>query len=395
MQIEALRQAQLALEESRDEYANLFDFAPVGYLTLDDIGLISRINLTAASLLGNERTNLLNRRFDLFVDEADRQRWQSHFANALKQDGATPIEVMLTQGASLFVAVRIDCLRHGDVTESSTLRIALIDISTRRHAEEALRLSVARECARQEELELVRQQLFHKDKMATISALAAAVAHEINNPLTAIVGLAQAMLDEDVAPDSSKQGTSRPQLIMNQAQRVIRITRQISEFSVPQSQEPELTDINGLVRSTCHFVSYDRRFQRIEIRQELDRTLPAAHVIADHVVQILMNLLINAADALENCSGECPTINVRTERRNGGLRIAISDNGCGITAENLGKVLTKHFTTKAPGRGSGLGLGLCRSLIESAGGAISIESHGNQGTTVAIILPNQEKGLAP
>jgi len=239
---------------------------------------------------------------------------------------------------------------------------------------------------RETQIELGRQQKFHKDKMAAVGSLAAAVAHEINNPLSAIVGVAQAMIDGECEPGCGRQGC-HPKLIMEQAGRVMQITRQIGEFSVPQSPEPELIDINGLVRSTCNFVGFDRRFRRLELVQQLDHNLPAVHAVADHVVQVLMNLLINAADSFENYLDRQPLITVTTQMRDGAVRIAVSDNGCGITPENMDKVFIEHFTTKAPGRGSGLGLALCRSLICSAGGDIKIDSHVGKGTTVEITLP--------
>lgn len=238
------------------------------------------------------------------------------------------------------------------------------------------------------QIELSRQQRFHKDKMSAVGSLAAAVAHEINNPLSAIVGVAQAMMDDDGDAVGSKKGSvCHPQLIIEQAKRVMQITRQIGEISVPQSHQPELIDINGLVRNTCHFVSFDRRFRRLELVQSLDHSLPAVLAVADHVVQVLMNLLINAADALEHCTDRRRLISVSTQVRDGKARIAVADNGCGIAPENIDQVFVEHFTTKAPGRGSGLGLSLCRALIYSADGDMTLESRVDEGTTVTIMLP--------
>lgn len=246
---------------------------------------------------------------------------------------------------------------------------------------------------RETQLELSRQQQFHKEKMAAIGSLATSVAHEINNPLAAIVGIAQAMADELEGRDGNRASAScHPEMILEQARRVMQITRQIGEFSVPQSQEPELTDINGLVRSTCKFVAFDHRFRQLELVTRLDPALPAVHVVADRIVQVLMNLLINAADALESCTDTPPRISVATELRDGSVRIAVSDNGCGIVPANLDKVFMEHFTTKPPGRGYGLGLALCRSLISDAGGDITIESRVGEGTTVAIRLPLPLRG---
>ncbi|HEX5804040.1 MAG TPA: histidine kinase dimerization/phospho-acceptor domain-containing protein, partial [Azospira sp.] len=120
------------------------------------------------------------------------------------------------------------------------------------------------------EIELARQQQFHKEKMAAVGSLAAAVAHEINNPLAAIVGVAQSMDDECRNESCALYGNvCHPEMILDQAKRVMQITRQISEFSVPQSPEPELLDLNGLMRSTCNFVSFDRRFRLLEVKLEL------------------------------------------------------------------------------------------------------------------------------
>ncbi|MCK9283265.1 MAG: ATP-binding protein [Rhodocyclaceae bacterium] len=237
------------------------------------------------------------------------------------------------------------------------------------------------------QIEIVRQQQFHKEKMAAVGSLAAAVAHEINNPLSAIVGIAQSMVGEHRDHGCGREGAAcRPDLVMEQARRVMQITRQIGEFSVPQSQEPDLVDINGLVRSTCNFVAFDRRIRRVELKQNLDTTLPAVHAVADHVVQVLMNLLINAADALENCADRQPSITVTTYQSDDSVSIEVVDNGCGIPPENIGLVFDEYFTTKPPSRGSGLGLALCRSLICGSGGDIKIRSRVNEGTTVTVIL---------
>ncbi|HEY6898174.1 MAG TPA: ATP-binding protein [Rhodocyclaceae bacterium] len=242
--------------------------------------------------------------------------------------------------------------------------------------------------ARELQIELGRQQQFHKEKMAAVGSLAAAVAHEINNPLSAIVGIAQTMVSEQGQRQCQAGGSGcRPEMVLEQARRVMQITRQIGEFSVPQSQEPELIDLNGLVRSTCNFVGFDRRFRRLELIQNFDRDLPAVNAVADHIVQVLMNLLLNAADALDTVSDRPPRITVATHFAGDHVTLAVRDNGAGIPPEILDKVFNEHFTTKAPGKGSGLGLALCRSLINSAGGQVAMDSTPGEGTVVTVTLP--------
>lgn len=176
-------------------------------------------------------------------------------------------------------------------------------------------------------------------------------------------------------------------MILDQARRVMQITRRISEFSVPQSQEAELLDVNGLLRSTCSFVAFDRRFRLLALQTEFDSDLPAVYAIADHLVQVAMNLLINAADALQERSEPPPLITVRTRRSGSLVAIDVIDNGSGIDPSIIDLVFNDHFTTKGPGRGSGLGLAVCRSLIREADGDITLVSQPCRGTTVTVSLP--------
>lgn len=241
---------------------------------------------------------------------------------------------------------------------------------------------------RESQIELSRQQHFHKEKMAAVGSLAAAVAHEINNPLSAIVGIAEAIDSDCQIERCARRGDScHPTMILDQARRVMQITRRISEFSVPQSQEPELVDVNGLLRSTCNFVAFDQRFRFVELVTNLDSNLPAVYGIADHLVQVAMNLLINAADALKGRNDPPPRIVVQTRLARNEVLIEVIDNGTGIDQEIIDLVFNEHFTTKEKGQGSGLGLALCRSLIRDAGGDITIASAPGFGVTVTVSLP--------
>jgi signal transduction histidine kinase len=168
---------------------------------------------------------------------------------------------------------------------------------------------------------------------------------------------------------------------------VATITRQIAMFSAPTSPHPELIDLNGLVESTCNFVRYDPRYRAIELVTELDRQLPAVEVVADHLTQILMNLLVNAADAVQDVTDRAPRVRVCTARRDGAIELAVIDNGAGMAPDVLARAFDEHFTTKPRGKGSGLGLAMCRRLIERRGGHISVESEADSGTTVRVHIP--------
>ncbi len=243
------------------------------------------------------------------------------------------------------------------------------------------------------QMELIRQQRFHKEKMAAVGSLASVVAHEINNPLSAIVGAAQSM---SRLGDSNTAGNSeyihQAEVILAQAKRVMNITRQISEFSMPQSAEPELLDLNALIRSTVKFISFDRRFSYIEMVLNLDPNLPAIYAVGDHITQVVMNLLINSADAAEGRIDPKPRITISTCSRDNKVEIKVTDNGTGMDVTTIERVFEEYFTTKPLGKGSGIGMSVSKSMVESGGGTISIDSELGIGTTVTVLLPVYREG---
>ena len=238
----------------------------------------------------------------------------------------------------------------------------------------------------EQQLEIAREQRFHKEKMAAIGSLAAAVAHEINNPIAAIAGIAQSMKDAGQYAPVGATGIDPPELILEQAKRIATISRQIAELTAPHSPGQELLDLNALVRNTCNFIGYDNRLRHIDLVLELDSQIPAVNAIADHLTQVLMNLLINAADALDDISGRKPTICVATQSSQNEVVITVSDNGKGMDSSVLKRAFEESYTTKPPDRGRGLGLFLCKSLLEASGNRIELESKPGIGTTARIRL---------
>lgn len=236
---------------------------------------------------------------------------------------------------------------------------------------------------REQQLELGRQEQFHQEKMAAVGSLAAAVAHEINNPIMAISGLTEALI-EDGKKQLADHDREMLTMILEQARRISAITRQIAEFSVPHSIDPQLVDLNAIVRGATNFVRFDKRLRRIGLNLNLDPQLPAVLAVSDHLTQIIINVLVNAADALEPVLDRAPTIETRTATRNGNVVLEIIDNGIGMDAETLAHACDEFYSTKPRGRGSGLGLFICSSLIRQNGGELLIESEPGRGTRVQI-----------
>jgi two-component system, NtrC family, sensor kinase len=162
------------------------------------------------------------------------------------------------------------------------------------------------------------------------------------------------------------------------------ITRQLQQLTRPGSNEAEWTDLNALARATCTFVSYDPRFRNVRMDLFLDDAVPAVWAVADHVTQVLMNLLINAADALRDASER--RLEVRTAIDGASVRLEIRDTGSGMSPEIAARAFDEGFTTKP--EGSGIGLFMCKTLVERDGGRISLHSQQGIGTAITIWLPS-------
>ena len=240
---------------------------------------------------------------------------------------------------------------------------------------------------RDESLELAREEQFHREKMAAIGSLAAAVAHEINNPIAAIAGIARSMSAAGKAsgPDAENEDFG-PEAILANIQRVAGISRQISELTAPRSPDPGLLDVNELLRQTCRFVKFDKRLQGIELALDLDSSIPAVYAVADHLSQVLLNLLLNAADALEGVDDRAPKIAVTTRACQDGVVMTVQDNGRGMDSAVLEHAFEQFFSTKPSNRARGLGLFLCKALLEAVGGRIGLESTIDVGTTATVVL---------
>jgi signal transduction histidine kinase len=240
------------------------------------------------------------------------------------------------------------------------------------------------------QVEIARQQRFHQEKMAAVGSLASAIGHEVSNPIAAISGVAQFIVEES-ATDTRPQGRQIhdfAQQILTQTGRISHIVRQLGSLTAPSSPDPTLLDLNALVRSTCGFIRYDKRFRGIEFEEALDAGLQAVTAVADHLTQVLMNLLLNSADALEGIT-EPARLRIRVSTRAVGdaIHLSVTDYGRGMTPEVLARAFDESFTTKPATRGRGIGLFVCKNLIEKLGGHIELASTPDQGTTVTVAIP--------
>ncbi len=232
---------------------------------------------------------------------------------------------------------------------------------------------------RTRELRESQAQLVHQEKMASLGVLAAGLAHEIGNPLTAISSVVQ-MLQR-----KSKDGkfSEQMQLVNENISRISKTVRELVDFSRPVKSERRTIQINDLIQKALGILKYDNRAKDLKIVTTLDSELPAITMIEDQLLQVFINLILNAFDAME--SGGRLTITSASAGQF--VVISIQDTGSGIPPELKGKVFEPFFSTKPVGKGSGLGLSVSYGIVQNLGGKIEVESTDSTGTQFTISLP--------
>jgi two-component system, NtrC family, sensor kinase len=242
------------------------------------------------------------------------------------------------------------------------------------------------------ELRVAEAKTVHAEKLASVGLLAAGIAHEINNPLTGVLTFAH--LVRVKLPEGSAEAEDMD-IIIRETKRCAGIIRRLLDFA--REKKPEITrgDLNAVVRETVQFVEHQAGFQNIAFELGLDPQLPTISLDPNQLKQVIMNLVVNARDAmgergrLRVCSRRCPSLHSpgTGHRAVPAVELTFTDSGCGIPDENLSKIFDPFFTSKEPGKGVGLGLSVGYSIIKAHGGTIDVESEVGRGTTFRIVLP--------
>ncbi len=234
-------------------------------------------------------------------------------------------------------------------------------------------------------LEQMQLQLLQSAKLATIGELAAFIAHEINNPLTSVLGYASLILSETAADDPKRPDL---EVIEKEALRARAIVRDLLGYARQTSSVIEQTQINEAIESVLPLARRRAEMQRVTISSHLDPHLPPILADVNELKQVFINILNNALDAMPK-GGE---VEVRTREVTGNgtgsrVEIAFQDQGVGISDEHLMKIFDPFFTTKEDGKGTGLGLPITKRIVERHGGTIQVSSKLGQGTCFTIHLP--------
>jgi hypothetical protein len=234
-------------------------------------------------------------------------------------------------------------------------------------------------------------QFYQAEKMATVGALAAGVAHEINNPLAAISGFAEGLqrrigrIQGKVEPAILDDFTEYTDTIIKECLRCRDIVQTLLTFSRPVAASLGPVDMNQCVKDTLFILKHHFKEQHnITVKTDLQANLPVIMGDESQLKQVIINLFTNAFDATR----EGDVIRIITHgAKNGGVELIVEDSGCGIPAELHDKLFEPFFTTKPVGQGVGIGLSTCYSIVKNHGGEITVTSKENQGTCFNVSLP--------
>lgn len=240
------------------------------------------------------------------------------------------------------------------------------------------------------ELQLAEAESAHREKLASVGLLAAGIAHELNNPLTGVLTFST-LVRKKLADDSPE--AEDLDLVIRETNRCATIIRRLLDFAREKTPERRFTDVNQVIKDTEQFIERPAYFNDIEIITDLGRDLPQIWLDEDLIKQVIMNILVNAEQAIEGTgritirSRVVPEGNSPVVGSGPMVEISITDTGCGIPEKDRQRIFDPFFTSKGVGEGTGLGLSVSHGIVRAHGGMVEVDSKVGEGSTFRIYLP--------
>ncbi|GAB4364819.1 MAG: hypothetical protein Kow00128_06830 [Deltaproteobacteria bacterium] len=261
------------------------------------------------------------------------------------------------------------------------------DVTLQRTLEEELKEHAGRleEIVRERTRRLreAQEQMIHKEKIAALGQMAAGVAHEIGNPLSALSSILRSFATRSVTAEGREEKLA---VMQDQIDRIAKIVREMVDFSRPPSFGTNLVHVNEVLRTAIGIARYDGRFRGIHLITGMDTEIPALKLDGDRLLQVFLNILLNAADAM----GGTGTLTLTSRRENRCVFVQFGDTGPGIPEEALPRIFEPFFTTKDVGKGSGLGLSVSYGIMQGMGGSIRAENQPGGGSLFTVVIPLPE-----
>ena len=327
------------------------------------------VNEASCKSHGYSRAEFLKMKIGQIVDPG-RVRTLASDRQEITKEGHIMVEsAHLRKDGSVFpVEVHARTIESG---EGKLFLTVAHDVTERKQAEE-----------REKELQ---RELYLSSRLAAIGELAAGVAHQINNPLTGVLGFSQRLLRKSTDQETN-QDLKR---IYTEAERAAKVVQNLLTFARRRQPQKQYSDINEILESALELRAYELNTSNIEVITDLAPSLPEIMLDFHQIEEVFLNIILNAEQALTEANdGE--KITIKTEERKGYIRTTFTDNGPGIPAENLEKIFDPFFSTKGEKGGTGLGLSVCHGIISEHGGRIYAKNKPGKGATFFIELPLPE-----
>ncbi len=385
MQNEELHRAQTELEGSRGRLSDLYDFAPVGYLTLDNKGKILEANLTAARQMNRERSALIRDSFYRHIDEADRDILYLHLDKVFRDRTRQSCEIKLKGRGPGNFYVQLDSISVEDPKGNVACRTSVTDITRRR-------------CAEEEKTNL-EEQLRHSQKMEAIGRLVGGIAHDFNNLMTVVNGLSDDILGR-LTPDHPLR--EETEWINNAGKRAAVLTRQLLAFGCRQTLHFQVVDLNTVIDHMERMLSRTIG-EHLDLATDPGDDLERVKADVSQLELVIMNLVINAKDAMpqggrltirtRNVTVDQPNRRAVPEAKPGKyVCLSVEDTGVGMDDATKGSVFEPFFTTKSRSLGTGLGLSTVYGIVMQHGGWMEVMTQPGTGSTFEVYLPVTDEG---
>jgi PAS domain S-box-containing protein len=353
--LESLEKSEIARRSQKELISHILANTLNAILAIDESGNIIVANKSFITLFGPDKVSVPGQNVFKLPDLAEL---------------ATEIRAFLS-GKSLCYNTEIQCRSNGQN------KIFIANFA--RTNEEALAFLILTDVS---EERAKQDRLYMTDRLASVGEMASGIAHELNNPLTGILGLSAILAEEDI-PAAIKEDIT---VIHDEAQRAAGIVKNMLSFARKHAPKKEFSQINKIIEDVIKLRSYEHRVTNISIEKELDQELPEILVDYFQIQQVFINIILNAEQAMAEHQGK-RTIKITSETVDKMVRISFTDSGPGIAPQNLSRIFNPFFTTKEVGKGTGLGLSISYGIITAHNGTIHARNEAGEGATFVVELP--------
>jgi len=361
------KRAEQALREAGERHRIIFEQAADSIVLIDvDTGALVEFNHRAHETLGYSREEFEKLKIPDFEVIESTEEVMKHMEKVIKE-GSDIFETQhRTKGGEIrdvLVNSKAICI-GGKTFVQSILR----DITERKRVEE-----------REKQLQ---EELYVSSKLAAIGELAAGVAHEINNPLTGILGFSERLLRKSTDGKLNRDLA----VIHNEARRAAKVVEMLLTFARRHEPKKEYSDVNDIVQRAVELRAYELKTTNIGVSLDLAPTLPKTTVDFHQLQEVFLNLILNAEQAMSD-TNQGGNLSIKTQLAKDYIRISFADDGPGIPVEHVYKVFDPFFTTRGGKGGTGLGLSVCHGIVAEHGGKIYVRSKPGRGATFFVELP--------